>query len=223
MGPTALKYLGRRPLKLVRHVGSKIFYHKRKLLPIPEAVRTLTIEKREGGEGVRVWVDTVEGLIALARGLDAVELHPWNATIDDIETADQIVLDLDPGEGIDRSFVVDTVLKIRELMEDNGLRPWPKVTGGKGYHLMASLQRRMSHDQARTFAKNLAEEIAIKDRRYKSRSPVHRLSAQWSRIDGCRHLVSQGPTRLPYCAASDLEAACPRRCARCLSITTPRR
>ncbi|MBN9491707.1 MAG: hypothetical protein J0H44_31105 [Alphaproteobacteria bacterium] len=81
-------------------------------------MRVPTIEKREGGEGVRVWVDTVDGLIALAGGLDAVELHPWNATIDDIETADQIVLDLDPGEGMDLSFVADTALRVRELMED---------------------------------------------------------------------------------------------------------
>ena len=34
VGPKALKYLARRPLKLVRHVGSRIFYHKQKLPPI---------------------------------------------------------------------------------------------------------------------------------------------------------------------------------------------
>jgi bifunctional non-homologous end joining protein LigD len=97
VGPKALKYVARRPLKLVRHVGSRIFYHKQKLPPIPDDVHTLTIEKREGGAGLRVWVDSVDGLVALSRGLEAIELHPWNATIDDIETPDQVVLDLDPG------------------------------------------------------------------------------------------------------------------------------
>ena len=47
---------------------------------------------------MRVWVDDVEGLIALSRGADAVDFHPWNATVADIDTADHIVLDLDPGE-----------------------------------------------------------------------------------------------------------------------------
>jgi bifunctional non-homologous end joining protein LigD len=166
VGPKALKYLGRRPLKLVRHVGSKVFYHKRKLPPIPDGVHALTIEKREGGEGVRVWVDHVDGLVALSRGLEAVELHPWNATVDDIEIADQIVLDLDPGEGIALPFVVETALRVRELMEGEGLKPWPKVTGGKGYHVMAALTERMSHDQARAYSKDLAMRIMGEDRRY---------------------------------------------------------
>jgi DNA ligase D-like protein (predicted polymerase) len=146
--------------------GRRESYHKRTLPRIPDEVHSLTIEKREGGEGQRVWVDSVDGLVALARGLDAVELHPWNATVDDIEVADQVVLDLDPGEGIDLPFVVDTALRVRELMEDIGLKPWPKATGGKGYHIMAPLPRPMSHDQARTFAKDLAERIAGTDRRY---------------------------------------------------------
>jgi len=174
VGPKALKYLGHRPLKLVRHVGSKVFYHKRKLPPIPEAVNTLTIEKREGGEGVRVWVDSVDGLIALSRGLDAVELHPWNATVDDIETADQIVLDLDPGGGIELPFVVETALRVRELMEAEGLKPWPKVTGGKGYHVMAPLTQRMTHDQARAYAKDLAERVASADRRFTTSAAMSR-------------------------------------------------
>jgi bifunctional non-homologous end joining protein LigD len=172
VGPKALKYLGRRPLKLVRHVGSKIFYHKRKLPPIPDGVKTLKIEKREGGEGVRVWVDDVAGLVALARGLEAVELHPWNATVDDIEVADQIVLDLDPGEGIERGFVVETALRVRGMIEDEGLKPWPKVTGGKGYHVMAALTERMSHDQARAYARDLAERIAATDGRYTTSASI---------------------------------------------------
>src|SRR3954471_21416597 len=166
VGPKALKYLGHRPLKLVRHVGSKVFYHKRKLPPIPEAVNTLTIAKREGGEGVRVWVDSVDGLVTLARALEAVELHPWNATVDDIEHADQIVLDLDPGDGIESPFVVETALRVRELMEEEGLKPWPKVTGGKGYHVMAPLTERMTHDEARAYSKDLAQRIMGRDRRY---------------------------------------------------------
>ena len=139
VGPQALKYLGRGPLKLVRHVGSKIFYHKLKLPPIPDGVQTLTIDKRDGGRGVRVWVDSLDGLVALSRGLEVIELHPWNATVDDIEKADQVVIDLDPGDGIDLAFVVETALRVRELMEDIGLQPWPKVTGGKGYHIVAPL------------------------------------------------------------------------------------
>src|SRR5262249_40320255 len=42
----ALKYLGRRPLKLVRHVHDATFYHKGPLPEIPPAVHRLTVQKR---------------------------------------------------------------------------------------------------------------------------------------------------------------------------------
>jgi bifunctional non-homologous end joining protein LigD len=92
--PEALKYLGRRPLKLVRHVHGTTFYHKGALPQIPDSVHQLTIAKREGGEGVRLWVDSVDGLLGLV-AMGAVELHPWNATVDDVEHPDRLVFDLD--------------------------------------------------------------------------------------------------------------------------------
>jgi hypothetical protein len=41
-------------------------------------VYQLRIEKREGGEGVRVWVDSLAGLLGLVE-MDVVEVHPWAA------------------------------------------------------------------------------------------------------------------------------------------------
>jgi hypothetical protein len=84
----ALVHLANRPLKLVRRVGGTIFYHKGPLPLIPQSVHQLTIAKREGGEGVRVWVDDVAGLLGLVE-MGVVELHPWNATVNDIEHADR--------------------------------------------------------------------------------------------------------------------------------------
>jgi bifunctional non-homologous end joining protein LigD len=71
----ARNYLGRRPLKLVRHTHGITFYHRGQLPPIPDSVRHFHIEKREGGEGVRVWVDDLEGLLGLIE-MDVVEVHP---------------------------------------------------------------------------------------------------------------------------------------------------
>ena len=42
--------------------------------------------------------------------IGAVELHPWNASVDDIEHADRLVFDLDPGAGIAWTFVIDAAL-----------------------------------------------------------------------------------------------------------------
>jgi bifunctional non-homologous end joining protein LigD len=159
VGKRALHYLGRRPLKLVRHTHRTTFYHMGKLPPIPESVHQLRITKREGGEGIRLWVDDVEGLIGLV-AMDAVELHPWAATVDDIEHADRLVFDLDPGAGVAWEFVVETAFKLRRILEDEGYDSWPKLTGGKGLHLMVPVERRLSHDKARLYCKSLVEIVA---------------------------------------------------------------
>jgi bifunctional non-homologous end joining protein LigD len=122
VGKQAMEHLARRPLKLVRRVGHTIFYHKGPLPPVPDSVHQLKIEKREGGEGIRLWVDDYAGLVGLVQ-IGAVELHPWNATVDDIEHADRLVLDLDPGEGVAKQLLYDTALKVRELFESEGLKP----------------------------------------------------------------------------------------------------
>ncbi|MER9544753.1 DNA ligase D [Mesorhizobium sp. M0437] len=155
----ALVHLGHRPLKLVRHALGATFYHKGALPKIPAAVHQLRLQKREGGEGVRVWVDDLAGLLGLVE-MDAVELHPWNATVDDIEHADRIVLDLDPGEGVEWDEVIETALTLRDIMEAEGLQSWPKVTGGKGIHLMAPLGTKITHDNARLLARSFAKRLA---------------------------------------------------------------
>src|SRR5438045_6488122 len=123
VGSRALHYLGRRPLKLVRHTHGTTFYHKSKLPPIPDSVHQFRIKKREGGEGVRVWVDDIEGLIGLVV-MDAVELHPWAATVDDIERPDRLVFDLDPGPGVAWEFLAETAFNLKRILDDEAYDSW---------------------------------------------------------------------------------------------------
>jgi bifunctional non-homologous end joining protein LigD len=159
----ALPHLGQRPLKLVRHVHGTTFYHKGKLpKDIPQAVHQLHVEKREGGQGTRLWIDGLEGFLGLVE-IGAVELHPWNATVEDIEHADRLVIDLDPGQGVEWEEVVETALQLREFMQDQGLEPWPKLTGGKGIHLIAPLDHPLLHDQAHHAARQLVSAFAAQN------------------------------------------------------------
>src|ERR1700712_289552 len=160
----ALPHLGHRPLKMVRHVHGTTFYHKGPLPKnIPKAVHQLRIQKREGGQGTRLWVDDLEGFLGLVE-IGAVELHPWNANVDDFERADQIVIDLDPGDGVPWKAVAEAALRMRDLMKAEGFATWPKLTGGKGIHLMAPLERPVSHDEAHRTARRLVSALAARFR-----------------------------------------------------------
>src|SRR3954452_25099804 len=119
----ALPHLGHRPLKLVRHVHGTTFYHKGPLPKnIPKAVHQLRIQKREGGEGTRLWVDDLQGFLGLVE-IGAVELHPWNASVEDFEHADRIVIDLDPGEGVEWEAVVEAAVPARRFFQGGGVKP----------------------------------------------------------------------------------------------------
>lgn len=48
----------------------------------------------------------------------------------------------------------------RLAVESGGLTPWPKLTGGKGIHVMADLDRRFTHDQAHSYARRLVSALA---------------------------------------------------------------
>jgi bifunctional non-homologous end joining protein LigD len=171
----ALEHLGHRPLKLVRHVHGTTFYHKGPLpKDIPTSVHQLHMRKREGGEGTRLWVDSLDGLLGLV-AIGAVELHPWNAIVENFERADRLIIDLDPGEDVPWQAVVEAALGMRKILEGEELSTWPKLTGGKGIHVMAPLRKPMLHDEAHRYALRLVKLLAERD-------PAHYiLSAQGNR------------------------------------------
>jgi len=166
VGTKALEYLARRPLTLVRHDKGRVFFHTGVVPPTPTTVDRLTVQKREGGAGTRLWVDSVAGLVALVDA-GVIEVHPWCSTVDDLEHPDVMILDLDPGEGIEWDFVRDTALSLRDFLKsEEGLSSWPKATGGKGLHLMIPLDGSRDHDAARNYARRIASSFAERGKRY---------------------------------------------------------
>ena len=86
---------------------------------MPDAVHELRIEHGVNADGIWPWIDSLEGILGLVT-VGVVELHPWSATVDDIEHPDTLVFDLDPGEGIPWQFVAETALRMRELSAHGG-------------------------------------------------------------------------------------------------------
>jgi bifunctional non-homologous end joining protein LigD len=72
-------------------------------------------------------------------------------------------LGADPGQGMAWDFVIDTALRLRDLMQEEGFKTWPKVTGGKGIHVMVPITPGMTHDQAHRYCQRVAQRIAATD------------------------------------------------------------
>src|SRR5688572_12790331 len=154
-----LHHLGRRPLTLVRSIDGVTFFHKGPLPPCPETVKQLGIAKADGTTGTRLWVDDLAGLLGLVE-LDVVELHPWGATIDDIEHPDRLIFDLDPAAGLPWREISAGALELRDRLQAHGLGSWAKTTGGKGLHLVVPIEPNLTWREARGLAREIAENLA---------------------------------------------------------------
>ena len=135
-----LPHLKGRPLTLVRcpdGLRSPCFYMKHsKVWALPSIRRINIQEKTKVGE--YLIVDTVPALISLVQ-MNILEIHTWNTCEDHVEQPDRIVFDLDPGEKVTWSQIVDAARLVRRLLRKAGLESFPKTTGGNGLHVVVPL------------------------------------------------------------------------------------
>lgn len=167
VGDLALDYLARRPLTLVRHVDGLTFFHEGALPFLAPGVHQMSYQKRrDGSTGHRVWIEDLAGLLGLVK-MGVVELHPWGSAVEDINHPDTLVLDLDPDPKLDWQFVVETALKLRDIFEGQELPTWPKLTGGKGIHVVVPIEPTLTWEEGRAFIRSIAQRLAINaPRRY---------------------------------------------------------
>jgi len=165
----ALPYLANRPLTLVRcdkgvraedalrreckFLRHEPGWHRWAHAPIR---RVQIQEQKKVGE--YLVVDSAEGLIALIQG-DIIELHVWNATIDGVERPDRIVFDLDPGAEVPWTRVLDAARLLRSELEKLGLECWPKLTGGKGLHIVLPFRAEHGWPEVYAFSRAVAENL----------------------------------------------------------------
>ena len=89
-----------------------------------------------------------------------LEIHPWGSSLDDLERPDLINMDLDPGPGVAWATVLEAAEEVRERLRAAGLESFVKTSGGKGLHVVAPLAPQAGWDEAKAFAKGIADAMA---------------------------------------------------------------
>jgi DNA ligase D-like protein (predicted polymerase) len=161
VAPGALRGIRDRPIVLKRFVnGSEgaVFYQKRAPETRPPWLRTTTLSFPSGRTAEEVVVDDAAGL-AWVVNLGCIELHPHPVRTGDLDHPDELRVDLDPGPGVSWEDVRRVAMEVKALLEELGLRGWPKTSGSRGMHINVRIEPRWTFTEVRRAALALAREI----------------------------------------------------------------
>src|SRR5579862_5119908 len=161
IAPGALAGIVDRPIVLKRFVNgaeAEAFYQKRAPSERPSWLRTATLAFPSGRTAEEIVVDNAAGLAWIVN-LGCIELHPHPVRAGDLEHPDELRVDLDPGPGVEWSDVRRVALEVKALLEEMGLRGWPKTSGSRGMHIIVRIEPRWTFGEVRRAALALSREI----------------------------------------------------------------
>src|SRR5918999_5217573 len=161
VAPGALQGIRDRPFVLKRFVDGaegEPFYQKRAPEKRPDWVRTVTLAFPSGRTAEEVVVDDTAGL-AWVVNLGCIELHPHAVRSNDLDHPDELRIDLDPGPGVAWDDVRRVAMEAKGLLDEVGLRGWPKTSGSRGMHINTRIQPRWTFTEVRRAALAFSREI----------------------------------------------------------------
>src|SRR3954471_449950 len=150
-----------RPIVLKRFVNGaegEAFYQKRAPDKRPSWLRTVTLSFPSGRTAEEVVVDDAAGLAWIVN-LGCIELHPHPVRSGDLEHPDELRIDLDPVPGVGWDDVRRVTLEVKALLEELGLRGWPKTSGSRGMHVNVRIHPRWTFSEVRRAAVALSRAV----------------------------------------------------------------
>jgi bifunctional non-homologous end joining protein LigD len=161
VAPGALAGIQDRPIVLKRFVNgaeAPAFYQKRAPADRPSWMRTVTLSFPSGRTAEEIVVDDAAGL-AWITNLGCLELHPHAVRAGNLEHPDELRIDLDPGPGVVWADVRSVALEVKLLLQELGLRAWPKTSGSRGMHVNVRIQPRWTFSEVRRAALALSRAV----------------------------------------------------------------
>ena len=159
--PFMAPFIVNRPLALLRcptGTSGQCFFQKHAWKGQSKEILTVH-EKLDDSDEPGIAIDDLDGLIGLVQG-GTLEIHPWGASLADIEKPDMIIMDLDPGEGVSWERVIEAAGEVRKRLEAEGLTAFVKTSGGKGLHVVAPVKPKADWDTVKAFTKQIADDMA---------------------------------------------------------------
>ncbi|MFP5220800.1 MAG: DNA ligase D [Acidobacteriota bacterium] len=159
-----LPHVTMRPLMILRcpqGQQEECFYQKHMNNMLTGPVHGVAVEEGRDVSNY-IAIENLAGLVSLVQ-VGVLEIHPWASPEHDIEKPDRIIFDLDPGTGKGWEAVIEAALSLRSRLKKLGLKSFVKTSGGKGAHVFVPIRQGLTWEQAKGFARDVAESLARDD------------------------------------------------------------
>jgi len=150
--------------------SGKSFFQKRVPNGAPDWLQTAEVQTVNGTSSQALVIADLAHVI-WAVNLGCLGFHVWPFHVNDASHADELRIDLDPMPGLRFDDVRRAARLTKALLDELGIRSFPKTTGSRGIHVYVPLRSQWDAYDVRRAAVALAREL---ERRH-----PNELTAQW--------------------------------------------
>src|SRR5690606_33532768 len=97
--------------------------------------------------------------IAWAANLGCIDLNPWPVRTSDVDSPDELRVDLDPTPEASFAQVREVALEVGEVLTELGYASFPKTSGSRGIHIYVRIEPRWGFTEVRRAALALGREV----------------------------------------------------------------
>ena len=162
VAPYILPVVDNRPLVMKRMpngADQPFFYQHRAPEPVPAGVRIETLPNDD--VPARLIGGSLKTLLYMAQ-LASISMDPWFSTMDDLDSADQVAIDLDPQPGATFSQILDVAHWVEEELDRVKVKGFPKTSGSEGLHVYIPLPPNTPYEAGMLFCQIIATMVAAK-------------------------------------------------------------
>jgi DNA ligase D len=162
VGDGIVRALRERPCMLHRFPsgvdGDKV-HQKRIPSGAPDWLQTVRVTFPRYGRHADELCVTELASVIWAVQMSTVEFHPWNSRAADVERPDEWRIDIDPMPECSFARVRRVAHAAHAVLEELGIRGWPKTSGGRGIHIYVRIEPRWGFQDVRRAALAFAREV----------------------------------------------------------------
>jgi bifunctional non-homologous end joining protein LigD len=175
--------------------AGEFFFMKRTPKPHPEWLETCSIEHASGNV---IDFPIIQDLAALlwVVNLGCIDLNQWYARCDDVDRPDYLHFDLDPGEGVRFSQILESAQIVHDVLAALGMADYAKTTGSRGIHVYVPIVRGPTQKDVWNVSKTLSIDLARRHPRLltavyaRARRPAGRVLVDYNQNAWGRTLAS---------------------------------